>query len=310
MLNELLRFLKTGIDPNLRKLVEIIKEYGISDIEARVISSAFMGWLEAYLNGATCPNCLNLITDDYRTILPEMKNGKILCQHCGRTVTPITVDPLRLHLCILNKVSIFETVPNSIKYSLPSNVVSGLRKNWDRVQRVLERVRPDDLYVPVLSWIKENRPDLYYTILFFNTGKNPEGLTISYMCTTIYEINFFCKLPKSHFLYKSMKKMAKNCMNFLIDLYRKKVEDNEEAARLVLFGKVSPTLKDVRDAIISLLDEIAKEDLEKLNKVKLGTEDSEKIISNLRISTEGIKWFASEIEEIYIKSVDVLSEII
>lgn len=311
MLREILLFLKSGIDPNVKKLVDTIKEYGISDLEARVMSSIMLGWVSAYLNGATCPECLTLITDDAREALKEMAGGKIICTNCGNEVYPIMVTPYRLRLCIMNNASIFDTVPNKIKSTIPQNVLDRVKENWDKIEAIITKIQPNDLYSPILSWMRRERPDLYYTILFYNDENNYIGMAVSYMCTAIYEINFYSCLDKDNPLKAGMKKKARECMKFLIDWYKKTFnEDDDTKAKQVLFGREKPRLRDVRDVLIEVLDNIAQRELEELSKIELGTEDAERVISRLAISTEGIKWFASEIEEIYIRGVEFLKELI
>jgi len=315
MLKELLTFLKAGFDPNVGKLVEVVKQYGINEFEARVISSAFLGWVESYLNGATCPKCLSLMTPDAREIFPQINPAwDMVCPVCGEVIKPILITPYRLTLTIMNHASIFDTVPDNVKLSLPEKVTEGLKKHWERVSKIMERVKPDDLYVPILSWMREERPDLYFTILFFNTPSedNPIGVTMSHLCSTIYKIDFYSHMPKDHFLYKSMMDDARKSKDFLVNYwFREAFPDKDPTeACLILFGKEVPTLRDIRDTIIEVLNMIAKQDLEELERLDIGSEESESIVNGLRISTEGIKWYATEIEEIYIKGSQMLAELI
>jgi len=311
VLKEILLFLKSGIDPNVKKLVDTIKEYGISDLEARVMSSIMLGWVSAYLNGATCPECLSLITDDAREALKEMVDGRVICPNCGKEVYPIMVTPYRLRLCIMNNASIFDTVPNKIKSTIPQNVLDRVRGNWSKIETILRKIQPNDLYSPILSWMRKERPDLYYTILFYNDENNYIGMAVSYMCTTIYEINFYSSLDKTNPLKIGMKNKARECLKFLINWYKRAFnEEDDVKAKKVLFGREKPRLRDVRDMLIEVLDNVAQHELEELSKIEIGSEDAEKIVSRLAISTEGIKWFAGEIEEIYIKGIEFLKELI
>ncbi len=315
MFKEIIEFIKSGFDPNINKLVSIIKEYGINEIEARIITSAFLGWVESYLNGATCPECFKLITPDARDLFPVMK-GSVKCPHCGKDVTPIMITPLKLKLAIANHASVFNTVPDEIKLNLPKTVVDRMKNIGSRFNKLMDKISPTDLYSPILSWMSSCRPDLYYTILFYDTeSKTDIGNIFTAMTSTLYKIDFYHKLPKDHPLKKDMIKSCREIRDIMLTSVAKSIGATLEEASQQTFGKPPEkvTVRDVREAIIIVLNDIAKEEFDKLNEIlsKVNNrEEAERLINELKISTEGIKWYAGEVEEIYFKGCSILSKIL
>ena len=151
------------------KIVSSFIDIGLSKLKIDFIRDVAFGWVEEYLNGAVCPKCHGYLGK--ASEVPDFT----FCTNCGEKISPIKVTPLRLYLALANDADIFEIVPDDIKQEPTMLLKGSIGKS---ALRVYDDLSIEVILEPLLSWLKDNRPDLYYTVLTF--PQVPEGIQILY----------------------------------------------------------------------------------------------------------------------------------
>lgn len=170
--------IKTAIiKPNkeraLRKIISSFLSIGLSRIKIELIKNIIFGWLEEYLDGATCPKCFTNL--GHAKDVPEFT----ICTSCNNAISPIKITPIRLYLSLANDADIFSILPDKIKSETKEVVRKSIGKHYSSaIISVYDGLSIEVIIESILAWMKENRPDLYYTIVFF--PKIPEYIQILY----------------------------------------------------------------------------------------------------------------------------------
>jgi len=158
-------FKSANAERAINKMIEIATRLGLSLTSIDFMRNMLFGYLEGYLNGATCPNCFEVLG------LAKEVPDKTICGYCGKKVNVIKITPLRMYLTLANNADIFKIVPDKVK--MPDTL--GIVKRFgETILKFYDAVTLDMILDPLLAWMKEKRPDLYYTIVFFPDYGIPE----------------------------------------------------------------------------------------------------------------------------------------
>jgi len=140
------------------KMVQIATNLGLSMTTIDFLRNMLFGYIEGYLNGATCPICLNVLGDARN--VPDFT----ICKYCNRKVGVIKVSPLRLYLAIANNADLFKVIPDKIKVPDRFGIV---KRFGNVVLKFYDAITIDMIFDPLMEWMKQARPDLYYTLVFY-----------------------------------------------------------------------------------------------------------------------------------------------
>jgi len=148
-----------GFKEALGKLTETAKKAGMNMATAGILRGALFGYIEGYLNGATCSKCFTRVGD-----AKDFPNFMV-CPVCGQKATVVKITPLRFYLSIANDADFFEVIPNQIKMN--QNMLPMIGKYSKGVMDFYDAIELSAIMEPLLAWMKEKRPDLYYTLAFY-----------------------------------------------------------------------------------------------------------------------------------------------
>lgn len=170
-------FRAPDVDGAVNKIVEIATQLGFSVTSIDFLRDFLFGYVETYLSGATCsnPECFA-----YLGHAKDIPNA-MYCPECDQKIGPIKVTPLRMYLAIQNDADLFELIPGKIKAD-PANL-KVVRRFGSAVLKFYDNVTLSMMMEPLLAWMKDTRPDLYYTVAFFPAGAKEErdGELIDYI---------------------------------------------------------------------------------------------------------------------------------
>jgi len=256
---------KTDLNKALSRIRQMLMAAGARMLEVDLISGVFFGWIETWLNGAHCPKC-GFYLGDAREV-PRWTR----CKNCGKKIQPFKITPIKLLLAIRNNYNIFKGIPRNIKERIPDKIKGSLRSPFGRaVYKVYKELTLDMYFDPLLAWLRNVRPDLYYTIVFY--PKVPEYVQ------TLYEIDF--KIIEAAKLRELCEKLGlPKC--------------NEEM---------------LREVIVEAMDELVAEKKATLEKVLEAIEKGE--MPKLEVEVQGLKWFATQVEELKVKGEEILETLI
>ena len=158
-LNRLVEIFKNAnAQKAIDQMVNIAVRLGLSTTTIDFLRDMLFGYIETYLNGATCPNCFTYLGDARE--VPDFT----ICLSCGRRIGTIKINPLRLYLAIANNEDLFRIIPDKIK--VPDKL--GIVKRFGSVVlKFYDAVTMDLIFEPLMEWMKAKRPDLYYTIALY-----------------------------------------------------------------------------------------------------------------------------------------------
>lgn len=142
------------------RLWDLAMDVGVSVTTSTFLSDILMGYVLSYLNGATCGKCFTRIGDACDV------NDVTICPVCGEEVGVIKITPLRFWLTLNNHVDLFSIIPDKIKSN--TNQMAFLKPYADKVLDFYDRVATEDMMEMIVHWLREKRPDLYYTIALFD----------------------------------------------------------------------------------------------------------------------------------------------
>lgn len=89
------------------------------------------------------------------------------CPECNEKVGVIKVTPLRMYLAIANNADLFEVIPDRIKAN--PEVLEPVKRFGNIALRFYDAVTIEMIFEPLIAWLKDKRPDLYYTLAFYPT---------------------------------------------------------------------------------------------------------------------------------------------
>jgi len=158
------------------KMIYIATSLGLSLTSIDFLRNMLFGYIEGYLNGATCPKCFERLGDARE--VPDFT----ICEYCGNKVGVIKITPLRLYLTIANQEDLFRVIPDKIKIPDKLGIV---KKFGSVILKFYDALTIDLIFEPLLEWMRNVRPDLYYTLAFY--PKLPEPVQM------LYEIDFVLK---------------------------------------------------------------------------------------------------------------------
>jgi len=139
-------------------MIQIATNLGLSMTSIDFLRNMLFGDIEAYLNGGTCPKCLRRLGDARE--IPDFT----ICGYCGQRIGVIKIDPLRLYLAIANNADLFKVIPDKIKVPDKFGII---KRFGDVILKFYDAVTIDMIFDPLMEWMKQARPDLYYTLVFY-----------------------------------------------------------------------------------------------------------------------------------------------
>jgi len=158
----------------VKKLTDLALGLGLNLATVDFLRNFLFGYIEGYLNGATCNSCF--------TVLGSAKDVPDItyCHRCGKKVGTIKITPLRLYLAIANKADLFDVIPDRVKVN--PRLIGPIKRFGPIVLKFYDSVSIDMIFEPLVAWLKEKRPDLYYTLAFY--PRIPEWVQILYELET------------------------------------------------------------------------------------------------------------------------------
>jgi len=158
-------FKNANAERAVQKMIQIAQQIGLNLASLDFLRNLLFGYVEGYLNGATCPNCFNVLGNAKE--IPDFT----ICGYCGMEIHPIKITPLRMYLTLANEADIFKVLPDKVKVPDKLGIV---KRFGGLVLRLYDSITLDLILEPLLSWMKDKRPDLFYTIVFFPDYGLPE----------------------------------------------------------------------------------------------------------------------------------------
>jgi len=197
-----------------------------------------------------------------------------ICTNCKSKIRPIKIMPHRVYLCIANNANLFDFIPNNFKVSLSGKVKKVLDSGFGKkLLEVYDTITLDIFFPPLMNWLKRHRPDIYFTIVFY--PRVPKWVQ------TIYDI----------------------------DTGKIKDEDLIEVCQELGLSYCDKAL--VREVIVQSLDELFEEEYNKLLKKLDKVGSSEKTdFDDVLISLKGIKYFATQVEDLKLRGRDILEQLV
>ncbi|MDD3493393.1 MAG: hypothetical protein PHZ19_07870 [Candidatus Thermoplasmatota archaeon] len=244
--------------------------YGISLASAGFLRDALFGYIELYLNGATCPKCFERMGD-----AKEIPNFTI-CGACGEKVAPIKVTPIRLYLTIANDADLFDLFPDKIKAN--PHQLSLVSRFGPSVLSVYDQIDLDMMLEPLLAWFRIKRPDLYYTIAFYPLA--PEWVQMLYDI----EMNDMTPEAKKEICEEIGLEDCSQLYDVIISSLEKKVEERSEY--YVMNGKSYVTKFDTKEEA----DRFVRENRDKYPQGE--------VVKMLGVSTRALKTFSRQVESL------------
>lgn len=141
------------------RIIDTAVKLGLNLTAIDFIRDMLFGYIEGYLNGAVCPICYSRL--GHAKDIPDYT----YCPHCEKKIGVIKITPLRVYLAIANNADLFRLIPDQIKVN--PNVIKPLKRFKNTILRLYDAITVDTFSEPLIAWIKDNRPDLYYTIAFY-----------------------------------------------------------------------------------------------------------------------------------------------
>jgi len=160
----------TGLKGAVDGLWKTATEAGLSMGRAGILRGVLFGYVETYLNGATCGLCFANLGD------ARNFGNFTLCPYCGKKAPVVKISPIRFYLSIANNADFFDVVPEKIRAN--QKMLSGLGRYSEGVMEFYDSVDLSEIMVPLLAWMKDRRPDLFYTLAFYPTV--PDYIQILY----------------------------------------------------------------------------------------------------------------------------------
>jgi len=156
-------FRSPDVQRAIDKLIELATRFGLSLTSVDFLRDALFGYVESYLDGATCsnPECFTRL--GHAKDIPDFT----YCNACGKKVGVIKITPLRMYLAIANNADLFEILPDKIKAN--PEKLNLVKRFGNTVLKFYDAITIDMIMEPLLAWMKDKRPDLYYTLAFYPT---------------------------------------------------------------------------------------------------------------------------------------------
>lgn len=160
------------------KILNTAISTGIGFAASTGLREFLFGFILSYLNGATCPRCLTRL--GHAKDVPDFTICNACGKTCGKDSPVITVNPLRFKLMIDNNADLFRIIPEEIM--MPDQGSSIINQYGPQLLEFYDRVPTELYFEPLVAWIRDTRPDLYYTIALYDNPYMP------YFTQVLFEI--------------------------------------------------------------------------------------------------------------------------
>jgi len=167
------------------KIMDTIADASVSFATSTFLRDFLLGYVLSYLNSGVCPSCLQKIGE--ATEVDYFQRCPLCGAVCDQDNPIIMVDPLRMKLAIDNNANLFEIFPEHIK--MPDQAEGIIDQHGPLILDLWDRVPTELFFEPLVAWIQDKRPDLYYTIALYDNPNTP------YFAQVLFEIEMK-KLPE------------------------------------------------------------------------------------------------------------------